>query len=140
MNSSPPSRDNTESPIGSMLIVAVVSIVAVGVQAEHVVGADQALQRCGELAQHLVGGLVADRVVDELEVVDVEEQDRELGALALGAGEHLLDVLVEQAAVRQSGEPVLVGQRADLLVRLAEQAQRVVTRRRLRAAGLRSWP
>ena len=87
----------------------------------------------GELAQHFVGGVVADRIVDALEVVEVDEQHRELAAVAAGAREASLQQLVEATPVRQAGEPVVIGEQADLLVRLAELAQHLLA---LRGLGL----
>ena len=130
MNSSPPSRDITDSLIGSVVIVAAMSKLVFEVEAHHVVGTDQLGERVRQLLQHHVGRLVADRVVDELEVVDVDEQQRELRALAPRSREHFLEMLVQEPAVRQPREAVLIRERADLLVRFAEPAQRVLTQRR----------
>ena len=44
---------------------------------DHVVGAQLGRQALGDGDQQLVAGAVAERVVDDLEVVDVGEQDRE---------------------------------------------------------------
>ena len=58
--------------------------------------------------QQLVAGVVAERVVDALEVVEVEEQARDLRAVALRLREDLLQPLVEQRPVRQPGQDVVL--------------------------------
>ena len=57
--------------------------------------------------QELVARFVAERVVDLLEAVEVEEQHGGLGAGAAGAGLHLLDAVEDERAVRQAGERVV---------------------------------
>ena len=69
--------------------------------------------------QQLVAGLVAVRVVDRLEVVEVHEQD---GDLLGSAAEGVIQPVVEERAVRQPGERVV--QRA-VLELLLEGAPRV---------------
>ncbi len=60
----------------------------------------------GDLDEQLVTGGVAQRVIDDLEVVEVEEQAGE----AAGAGaEPLGDVLRQQRAVGQAGQGVVIG-------------------------------
>ena len=58
--------------------------------------------------QQLVAGVVAERVVDALEVVEVEEQAGDLRGVALRLREDLLQPLVQQRAVRQAGEDVVL--------------------------------
>ena len=41
------------------------------------------LQPLGGLAQHVVAGLVAERVVDALEVIEIDDEQRELSRLAV---------------------------------------------------------
>ena len=72
----------------------------------------QALCHC---AQNLIAGVVAEAVIDVLEAVEVEEQDRQHLAAALGALQCLVELLAEQAAVRQFGEFVVVGKEARAL-------------------------
>ena len=50
--------------------------------------------------QQLVAGIVAERVVDPLEVVEVEEEAGDVRAVAVRLGEDLLQPLVEQRPVR----------------------------------------
>ena len=57
--------------------------------------------------QQLIAGLVAERVVDILEVVKIEEQRCDVGVLPAGAGKHLLGSVEDQGAVGESGEGVM---------------------------------
>ncbi len=83
----------------------------VAAEARHQVAlAHAAGEALGDVLQQQVAGLVAQRVVDQLEVVEVEEQQRELLVLARGVGEQRLHVLVELGAVRPAGERVDVGE------------------------------
>ena len=63
----------------------------------------------------LAGG-VAERVVDLLEAVEVEEHDRDLAGLAVGAGERLAEAVEQQHPVGQTGEVVVVDQMAQVLL------------------------
>ncbi len=56
-------------------------------RARHRVGLAHALpQALGGLAQHVVARLVAERVVDALEMIEVDDEQRELSRLALPPG------------------------------------------------------
>ena len=76
--------------------------------AENIGGADIG----GDPLRHLHQQRVADRVrivvVDVLEIVDVEKRQRE-PRRRLRARQQLLDVLLDQGAVRQSGQVVEIG-------------------------------
>jgi len=58
--------------------------------------------------EQLVADAVTKRVVDQLEAVDVEEQQRDLGGLP-GVAERAGEMLLHQPAVGQIGEPVMGG-------------------------------
>ena len=58
--------------------------------------------------QQLVARVVAERVVDALEVIEIEEQAGDVRAVALRLREDLLQPLVEQRPVRQPGEDVVL--------------------------------
>ena len=97
-------------------------LVAVGAGQEHGellaaeprgdVGAARGLaQHVGEAPQHLVARLVAERVVDALEVVEVAHQQ---GA-AVRAAQALEDARLELAPIAQPGERVVLGQVAHVV-------------------------
>ena len=72
---------------------------------------DAAREARRDLAQQLVAGGVAEGVVDELEVVEVEVEQRDARVPARrGAGQREREVLPEQRPVRQAGQRVVVGQ------------------------------
>ena len=89
----------------------------VAAEARHRVGlADALLQTLGGLAQHVVAGLVAERVVDALEVIEIDDEQRELARLAVGLREAARELVHEVLAVRQRGQRVVVGAHVELLV------------------------
>ena len=65
--------------------------------------------------EHAVPGEVPDLVVDRLEVVEVEDDQRQVAVVAVRAGDLARERLVEVAAVVQPGERVEVGQLPGLL-------------------------
>jgi hypothetical protein len=71
-------------------------------------------QQPRDVAQQLVAGVVAEGVVDRLEVVEVGDEHRALLAIALDAAELALDLAFERAAVVQPREVVVRGQAAQL--------------------------
>ncbi|KAG1270230.1 hypothetical protein G6F65_013271 [Rhizopus arrhizus] len=71
--------------------------------------AQLALQLAGEGAQHLIAGQVAMRVVDLLEIVQVDERHRQRPALAAGTQELLLKHRFQLAAVEHAGQRVAMG-------------------------------
>ena len=58
-------------------------------------------------SQEPVAGFVPERVVHLLEAVEVDEQRRALDVAPAGPGEHLLDPVEDQRAVREPGERVV---------------------------------
>ena len=86
----------------------------VAAEARHgVLRPHHALEALGDLAQHLVAGAVAERVVDALEAVEVEEVDGG-GRIAVAPGEHVAQAVAEQRPVGQAGERVVQGQALEL--------------------------
>ena len=69
---------------------------------------------CGDLADQVVAGVVAEAVVDLLEAVDVDDHHRALAAVAGAEGDVLVELGAEAAAVEQPGQRVVVGQVAQL--------------------------
>ena len=81
----------------------------------QIVAADAGAQAVRDLAQQLVADLVAERIVDALELVDVDIEDRE--RLALGKLRHAaLQMPAHQHAVGQIGERVVMRHMRDALV------------------------
>ena len=72
-------------------------------------GRSACLEPARDGLQQLVAGVVAERVVDDLEAVEVEEQHRgaALGVVALGAADRLVEAVHEQHAVREPGQRVV---------------------------------
>src|SRR5205807_7009786 len=71
-----------------------------------VAGADTISQRLAESADGAVAGMMPERVVDRLQVVEVEESDRERTARPLSAGDVALERALEFLPVRQSGQEI----------------------------------
>ena len=68
----------------------------------------QACRRRRDGLEHLVAGEVAEAVVDDLEAVDVEVQQRALAMrLVLGARQHAVEAAAQVAAVGQAGQGVV---------------------------------
>ena len=72
--------------------------------------------RCDRRQQH-VPDRVAERIVDVLEAVEVEEQDGDLAAVAARACDRLSDAVREQRPVGQPGQGVMMRHVHDALVR-----------------------
>ena len=75
--------------------------------AEGAVGAAQGVvQQGAEAAQDAIAVGVAARVVDRLELVDVDEEERQRDVVAQGGRDLPIELLVEGAMVAQPGERV----------------------------------
>ena len=77
---------------------------------------DEATQPVGHHPQELVADRVAEGIVDVLEVIEIE-QVRGHNLAALGVRDRMLQPLVEQSAIGQSGQGVMVGHMGDLGLR-----------------------
>src|SRR5262249_13572704 len=73
-------------------------------------GSNDATDSPGRLREDGVAGEVADLVVDVLEVVQVEDDERELSVVAVRASDLACKRLVEEAAVVEPGQRVEVGE------------------------------
>ena len=80
-----------------------------------------ARQSSREFAQHVVAGAMAQRVVDPLEAIDVEEQQRHLHAGALRALKCHCDGIVERVPVRQARQRVLLRELLELSLDFLER-------------------
>ncbi len=76
----------------------------------------------GHHLQHAVADRVAERVVDVLEVIEVEKQQGTAQIVALVQGNLLHQALHEQGAVGQVGQRVVIGQMLDLGMRGLQHA------------------
>ena len=74
-------------------------------------------QALGHLAQQLVAHRVAVGVVDLLEVVQIDEQQRQLTPNPLSLGDGMAEAVHEQEAVGQPGQHIEVRQMVDALLR-----------------------
>ncbi len=72
----------------------------------HVGVAHRVAQRRPDAPQHVVAGLVPVAVVELLEVVEVEHDERELAAVAVDLGDLVVEVVDEGAVVVEAGETV----------------------------------
>ncbi len=81
--------------------------------------ADAGAQALGDRAQHLVADRMAQRVVDVLEPVAIEEQHREAPAIAARQRDRTREAIVQQQAVRQVSERVVLGKVQHLQTPLA---------------------
>ena len=96
----------------------------VAAEARDGVGRAHALaQALGDRDEQLVADRVAERVVDGLEVVDVDEQH---GDGRIGLRERLVDAVDEQRAVGQPGQRVVVGLVLELALELAQLPDRLL--------------
>ena len=83
---------------------------------QQLVLAHRVAESAGDFGQHPVAGLMALGVVDLLEAVQVNEQQRQRMALRACEREFLLQAFAEVAAVRQFGQGVVVGELFDAAV------------------------
>ena len=83
-------------------------LVAAGAGRE-VRGAQHALEPLGERDEQVVAGRVAERVVDELEPVEVEEQDRDVRVRPGRAPQRPVERLEQERPVGETGERVVRG-------------------------------
>ena len=83
---------------------------------QDVLAPDLALDDRRQLLEHVVAGEVAEAVVDRLEAIDVEQDQRQLATIALGARHFAVELLEEIAAVEHLRQTVDGGEAIDLLV------------------------
>ena len=87
---------------------------------------DAALDPLGDRAEEAVAGRVAQGVVHDLEVVEVEEQDDGDRARAGMSASRAFDLLGEHRPVREAGQRVVVGLVAELLLEPRQLGQRLL--------------
>ena len=69
-----------------------------------------------DLAEQVVSGGMAERIVDRLEPIEIETQQRQLTAAGSDLGEPQLEMLMKHRTVGQSGEDVMTRQMSDALL------------------------
>ena len=65
--------------------------------------------------EHFVAGGMAERIVDDLETIEVHEEDAQGRVAALGLGESVGEAILEEEPVRKTGETVVEGHVLDLV-------------------------
>ena len=89
----------------------------VATESRHRVGRAQlSLQARRHFAQQNITGLMAQRVVDDLETVEVDEQYGQPAATALRQRQRVLQPLVEHHAIGQFGQPIVAGHKLQRLL------------------------
>ena len=89
----------------------------VAAHARHgVVVIDAGQQARGHVLEHAVAGGVAEGVVDRFETVEVEEHQHHPRLLPFGRLQRGVQTILEQRAVRQVGEGVVIGEAVDTLL------------------------
>ncbi len=91
---------------------------------DEVVGTQLVVEAAGDDAQYLVAHLVPLRVVDVLEAVEVDEQQRHLVAVALSTRQRMAEKILEIRPVGQAGERIMVGQHVEPHLGIAPLGQR----------------
>ena len=82
---------------------------------DDVVLANGGGQTRGDLAQEFVADRVAERVVDRLEAIEIEKQDRDLSA-ARDRDQRLANLVEQRGAIDEAGEGVVMGEEFDSLL------------------------
>ena len=85
---------------------------------DRIAGAQHASQALGDAAQQLVADGVAERVVDHLEAIKIEEQQQTALVVALRLFHGVLDAVVKQQAVRQAGQRIMMRHVIESLLRI----------------------
>jgi hypothetical protein len=87
--------------------MAVAIAIVAALAGNHLAAAHAGAEPLRQDPQHRVAGLVAEAVVDQLEVVEIDEGDRHLRAAVPGRGQRLLQAFVQQQPVGQAGQRVM---------------------------------
>ena len=81
---------------------------------DRVVGAGPHQQLLGDMDQRDIAAAMAEAVVENLEVVEVDEQHRRRNRMTLMPGDHRFQVAQHAAAIGERDERVAVGERLKL--------------------------
>ena len=89
----------------------------VATQPRHRIGRPQgAAQPHRHFLQHLIAGVVAERVVDFLEAVEIDQQHGEAALIAMRSQDRLLQPVLEQRAIGQIGQRIVIGEIGNALI------------------------
>ena len=94
---------------------------------DHLAAARRAAQATGDRGEELVAGGVAEAVVDELEVVEVDEEDGERRYARRLAADGRLEALLEADSVGEAGQRVVVGDVPELALGVGERLGRLLS-------------
>ena len=95
---------------------------------DHVGGAHFAQQRRRDRFEHRVAGGMAMAIVDRLEFVEVEIDQRRARAVALDVGQRALELALEAAAIERLGQRIDVDPAFSSLMRAREAASSAASR------------
>jgi len=84
---------------------------------DHVAGPDDSLEPRGNFLEQLVTDRMAERVVDRLESVEIDQMDRDVVLALMHRGEHAVDALAELVPVGEARKVVVFGKMRDALLR-----------------------
>lgn len=88
----------------------------------HVVVVQQSANALGQQLEQLVPGPVAQGVVDQLEAVQIDKQQGELLPVEVGGLDLQLKPLLQQVAVAELGQGIVIGEVVELCLGLANGA------------------
>ena len=89
----------------------------VAAQPRHGIGRPQgAAQPHRHFLQHLVAGVVAERVVHFLEAVEINQQHGEAALITMRSQDRLLQPVLEQRAIGQIGQRIVIGKIRNALI------------------------
>ena len=91
-----------------------------------IIVAQQVTQPRRHLAQHMIAGAVAQRVIHILEAIQIHDENRQHPLLLAGVENFPLQPLAELRAVRQLGQRILVRQFQDALLALGDARAHVI--------------
>lgn len=98
-----------------LLVVQQDGELVAGEACQHRAARQAVAQPAGEIRQQLVARLMAEAVVDPLEVIDVDQEQAEPGLAVTGKA--LLQAADEKRPVAEAGEVIGIGQSLDMLLR-----------------------
>ena len=94
------------------------------------------MQHGHDRLEHLVAGGVAEGIVDRLQAIDVEHDQRAAGLIALDVGDRAIELALEAAPVGNIQQEIGIGERLQFSMRFCACANSVLSRRMV---GLASW-